>query len=72
MLEDYDVKKLNPRKNLYAEKIDLDKGYDIARKNTKYNADGKAVIASDDEWVEESEWDELYESIKSAKTEEKK
>jgi hypothetical protein len=26
--------------------------------NTNYNADGKAVIASDDEWVEETEGDE--------------
>ena len=32
--------------------------------NTNYNADGNAVIASDDEWVEETEWDDMFEQMK--------
>lgn len=32
--------------------------YKAAMANTKYNKEGKPVISSDDEWAEESEWDE--------------
>ena len=35
--------------------------YEVARKNTKYNKKGEAVISSDDEWIEETEWDEIAE-----------
>ncbi len=38
--------------------------YKIAMQNTKYNADGKATISSDDEWIEENEWDDMYERMK--------
>ena len=41
-----------------------DKAYQMAMANTNYNADGKAVIASDDEWVEETEWDDMFEQMK--------
>lgn len=41
--------------------------YEIARKNTKYNEAGEAVISSDDEWLEESEWDEIFSSMKKEK-----
>lgn len=34
--------------------------YDLARQNTKYNKNGKAVISKEDEWVEEGEWDILF------------
>ena len=37
-----------------------DKLYAKAKKNTKYNTQGYAVISKDDEWVEETEWDEVY------------
>lgn len=40
------------------------KAYQMAMANTNYNADGKAVIASDDEWVEETEWDDMFEQMK--------
>lgn len=38
---------------------DLEK-YVLALRNTHYNKKGQATIASDDEWVDESEWDDLY------------
>lgn len=34
--------------------------YTLALENTKYNSDGKAVIALNDEWREEKEWDAVY------------
>lgn len=40
------------------------KAYEIAKKNTHYNEDGKATIASDDEWVNETEWDDMFENMK--------
>lgn len=39
--------------------------YKFAMQNTKYNDDGRAVVAKDDEWLEETEWDELFEALKS-------
>ena len=44
-----------------------DKAYQMAMANTNYKADGKAVIASDDEWVEETEWDDMFEQMKKEK-----
>ena len=38
--------------------------YKLAMQNTNYNKDGKATISSDDEWVEESEWDDMFEQMK--------
>lgn len=38
--------------------------YQLAMKNTKYNQDGKAVISKNDEWREESEWEDLFEQMK--------
>ena len=37
-----------------------DKLYAKARKNTKYNSKGYAVISKQDEWIDETEWDEMY------------
>ena len=37
-----------------------EKAYLLAMKNTKYNDEGKPVIAIDDEWREEKEWDTLF------------
>lgn len=37
-----------------------DKSYKMASDNTKYNADGKAVILENDEWRDEKEWDEVF------------
>ena len=40
------------------------KAYRLAMENTKYNSDGKAVVSKDDEWRDESEWDDIYEQMK--------
>ena len=40
-----------------------DKIYEIAKRNTKYNSEGKAVISTDDEWFNDDAWDELYKDI---------
>lgn len=38
--------------------------YRLAMQNTKYNEEGKAVIERDDEWLEETEWDDMFEELK--------
>lgn len=40
------------------------KAYQSAQKNTKYNLSGRAVIPKDDEWINESEWDDMFEQMK--------
>lgn len=40
------------------------KAYQTALNNTKYNSEGKAVISKDDEWLNETEWDDVFEQIK--------
>lgn len=40
------------------------KAYKLAMQNTNYNVDGKAVITEDDEWRNETEWDNIFEQIK--------
>lgn len=44
-------------------RIDIDKAYQVAKRNTKYNEDGKAVISQDDEWINETEWDNILQQI---------
>jgi DNA-damage-inducible protein J len=43
------------------------KAYQLAMKNTTYNSEGKAVITKDDEWREETEWDDIYAQMKAEK-----
>ena len=38
--------------------------YQIAMENTKYNEFGKAVIGKEDEWRDETEWDEMFKQMK--------
>lgn len=38
--------------------------YQLAMKNTKYNSKGEAVISKDDEWKDETEWDDIFSQIK--------
>lgn len=40
------------------------KAYQLAMANTKYNAEGKAVIEKDDEWINETEWDDMFVQMK--------
>ena len=35
----------------------------LAIMNTKYNKEGKAVISIDDEWRNETEWDEVFQQL---------
>lgn len=41
------------------------KAYKLAMENTNYNKEGKATISSDNEWTEESEWDNMFEQVKT-------
>lgn len=45
---------------------DLEK-YALALRNTHYNKEGRATLSYDDEWVDESEWDDLFEQLKAEK-----
>lgn len=47
-----------------------EKAYQLAMNNTKYNPEGKAVIALDDEWRKETEWDDMFEQIKNERNSE--
>lgn len=40
------------------------KAYKMAIQNTNYNEKGIATISSDDEWVAEKEWDDMFEQMK--------
>ena len=40
------------------------KSYKLAMQNTNYDKNGKATISSNDEWAEESEWDDMFEQMK--------
>ena len=44
-----------------------EKTYKMASDNTKYNADGKAVISENDEWRDEKEWDEVFEQMQKGR-----
>ena len=44
------------------------KAYQFAMENTKYNSEGKAVIEEDDEWREETEWDDMFEQMKKERS----
>lgn len=48
-----------------------EKAYSFATANTKYNKQGRPVISEEDEWVNESEWDDLFEVLKNQKHMEK-
>jgi hypothetical protein len=38
--------------------------YKIAKSNTVINESGLSVIPKDDPWLDEKEWDEMYEDLK--------
>lgn len=41
-----------------------EQAYEAALQNTKRNSSGRAVIAKDDEWRNEHEWDDLFVELK--------
>lgn len=40
------------------------KAYKMAMQNTSYDKNGKAIISSDDDWTDETEWDDMFEQMK--------
>lgn len=40
------------------------KAYKLAMQNTNYDKNGKATISSDDDWADETEWDDMFEQMK--------
>lgn len=50
---------------------DRKKAYSFATANTSYNAEGRPIILKDDEWINESEWDDLFDLVKNTKKSEK-
>lgn len=44
------------------------KAYQLAMENTKYNSEGKVVIEEDDEWRDETEWDDMFEQMKKERS----
>lgn len=38
--------------------------YKLALQNTNYNKEGKATISSNNEWINETEWDDMFEQMK--------
>lgn len=37
--------------------------YSFATSNTKYNEQNRPVISKDDEWVNETEWNNLFQAL---------
>lgn len=40
------------------------KAYKLAKENTNYNKEGRATISENDDWANESEWDDMFEQMK--------
>lgn len=45
-------------------KENKEKVYNFAKNNAKYNVQNRPIISKDDEWIKETEWDELYNKLK--------
>ena len=41
-----------------------ERAYSFATANTKYDEQGRPIVSKDDEWLNESEWDDLFELLK--------
>ncbi|MCM1048706.1 MAG: hypothetical protein NC433_09785 [Clostridiales bacterium] len=48
-----------------------EQAYLFATANTKHNKQNRPVISKNDEWVDESEWDDLFELMNSKRQMEK-
>lgn len=40
-----------------------ERAYSLATSNTKHDKHGHPVISKDDEWIDESEWDDLFDTL---------
>ena len=38
-----------------------ERAYQLAMNNTKYNSEGKPVVEVNDEWRDETEWEDMFE-----------
>ncbi len=45
-------------------KLNKDLCYAVAENNTKRNENGRPVIAKNDEWIKETEWDTVFNEVK--------
>ncbi len=72
------IKNINDEHNFKKEDDDMttlaqylatnrEQAYASATQNTKYNEQGHPVIPLDDEWISESEWDELFTLLSNKK-----
>lgn len=52
-------------------KNNMERAYDFASKNTVY-VDGKPIIPKGDEWISETEWDDLFLELSKNHTKENK
>lgn len=51
--------------------INRERAYSFASANTKYNTHGHPTVSKEDEWVDESEWDDLFDLLKNTSEGEK-
>lgn len=65
--KDTDIKKMKEDDSMSALAQYLgtnrEQAYSFAAANTKYDKQGHPVISKEDEWVKESEWDDLFELL---------
>ncbi|MDE7062849.1 MAG: hypothetical protein K2O73_06360 [Lachnospiraceae bacterium] len=52
-------------------KTNREQAYSFATANTKYNTHGRPSVSKDDEWINESEWDDVYNLLKNTEQTEK-
>lgn len=43
--------------------LDIDKAVELAKKSSKYNIKGQAVLSKGDEWRNDNEWNNFYDNI---------
>ena len=48
-----------------------EEAYSFATLNTRYDKNGRPVVSKDDEWLDEPEWDDLFNALTDAKHMEK-
>ena len=41
-----------------------ERAYQLAMNNTKYNSEGKPVVEVNDEWRDETDWEDMFEEMK--------
>ncbi len=74
-LEETDSKKIKEGDSMSALaqylEINRERAYSFASANTKYNTNGRPSVSKEDEWTDESEWDDLFDLLKNTSETEK-